>query len=682
MTQERMRSGVRPVDYRPDLQGLRALAVLLVLAAHAGVPGLQGGFVGVDVFFVLSGFVITRLLLAQWLEHGRIGLVDFWARRMRRLLPALALVIGTTLAVGVWLYAPFPMTAFSVSAPYALLYASNIYFAHSARDYFDESSSRDWFLHTWSLGVEEQFYVFWPLFLLALAWGGRRYFLRHKAKGERNLSPLGGGLALIALGSFLLMLYWSQHNAQWAFYMMPARIWQFAAGAFLAVGWFGSAGRLNPGRRTSTGLAMVGMGLIIGAAVFLSPEQAYPDVKAIVPVLGAVLVILAGNKTAGRGGAGLGTPLAVWIGDRSYALYLWHWPVLMLVAGLGWLSAGQAAAVGLLLALALAVLSYRFVEQPLWKGRWARVGSSGFVLVLGATLVMALAAASTGLRWYQQEVLMTQSPPENSRFIRAMTDVPEFYHRDCDRGFDDSQLTPCLIGDNKGQKLAVLFGDSIAAQWEPALRGALDPGQWTLVVLTKSACPIVDEPFYYPRLKRIYNECQEWRDKAVDYIISLRPDMIITGGSLQIYNFTAEQWRGGTRRIIDSLSVTGSRIVYLLGNHELNFHGPECLYRAQVSDKNYDRCARPVDHTRYSLVFSALRDALAYDARVRLIDPNPWICPEDRCAALAPNGTVVFRDQVHLTKTFVQEQSGRLYSAIIKADDVHHTTGISSEGAE
>ena len=310
-----MRSGVRPVDYRPDLQGLRALAVLLVLAAHAGVPGLQGGFIGVDVFFVLSGFVITRLLLAQWLEHGRIGLVDFWARRMRRLLPALALVIGTTLAVGVWLYAPFPMTAFSVSAPYALLYASNIYFAHSARDYFDETSSRDWFLHTWSLGVEEQFYVFWPLFLLALAWGGHRFFLRHEAKGERDLSPLGGGLALIALGSFLLMLYWSQHNAQWAFYMMPARIWQFAAGAFLAVGWFGSAGRLNPWRLTSTGLAMVGMGLIIGAAVFLSPEQAYPDVKAIVPVLGAVLVILAGNKTAGRGGAGLGTPLAVWIGD-------------------------------------------------------------------------------------------------------------------------------------------------------------------------------------------------------------------------------------------------------------------------------------------------------------------------------------------------------------------------------
>lgn len=306
--------------FRSDLQGLRAIAILLVVLAHAHLPLLSGGFIGVDVFFVLSGYLISGLLIREQRLTGRIIFSRFYARRLKRLLPALIVMLLISTGAALWLLSAPEAYVQLASAPFAASWTSNLYFAFGALDYFNELAARDLFLHTWSLGLEEQFYLVWPPILLAIALLARR---ANTAARQRLIGWLGLGLLLLA--SLGLALAWTDTSPAAAFYLMPARLWQFALGALVFValtdlpaGYSGILSHRPRLRRFAVWVALgLGLTLIAGSALLLHPNLAYPGSWALAPSLGAAWVIAAGHGQSLRGGGPLAHPVLVWLGDRS-----------------------------------------------------------------------------------------------------------------------------------------------------------------------------------------------------------------------------------------------------------------------------------------------------------------------------------------------------------------------------
>ncbi len=373
----------RPGDaFRPDLEGLRGVAILAVLLFHAGVPGTGGGFIGVDVFFVLSGFLITGLLLREREERGAIDLAGFYARRARRILPAAAVVLLAILIASWIILAPLDVPGVAGDVFASILFVGNIRFALQATDYFAADVLRSPVLHYWSLGVEEQFYLLWP-FLLILAMRFRRVRL--------SAGLLVGAVFVVSLVFAIVM---TGVDAPWAFYSLPGRAWQLALGGLLAVGATGLA-RVPWPVKLAAGWG--GLAAVVASVVLIGPEVPYPGVAALLPSLGAAGLILAG---AGRlsPGALLATPPLRFLGRISYSLYLVHWPILVLPAAT--LAVGEELSLPVRLGLAaasvvVATLSYRLIEQPFHRGWLGRRRPRPTLAFAGAAIcAIALIAAT------------------------------------------------------------------------------------------------------------------------------------------------------------------------------------------------------------------------------------------------------------------------------------------------
>ena len=332
-----MVAGYSTLAYRPDIQGLRAIAILLVILAHAEVSAFSGGFVGVDIFFVLSGYLITGCLVYEYATSGSLVLKNFYARRLKRLLPALLVMLISTVLLTPVLLSKHEALAQGSSVMYAVTWTSNLFFALSTMDYFNDLQTHDLFLHTWSLGVEEQFYLIWPvLLLLTFTLAARKV---RRSEDHAPLFLMLGALFVIGIG---LEWFLSIIRPMWAFYLMPSRIWQFALGAcvFVWLHGIGDRGKNAPLIRvlatTSGWFGAIGLALIIGSAILLHRNLTYPGFWASLPSLGAALVIAAGQQSELKGVSRvLAHPALVWIGNRSYSWYLWHWPVLVLGFAMG-----------------------------------------------------------------------------------------------------------------------------------------------------------------------------------------------------------------------------------------------------------------------------------------------------------------------------------------------------------
>jgi peptidoglycan/LPS O-acetylase OafA/YrhL len=643
------------LPFRADIEGLRAVAILLVVCAHAKVPGLAGGFVGVDVFFVLSGFLITGLLVHEIRHTGSVAFAKFYSRRFLRLLPSLMLMLVCSMAAASIFLAPYEQAEQASGAATAAIWISNIQFAFDKIDYFGDKAESSLFLHTWSLGVEEQFYLVWPCVLLVIAWFARRR--RDSGKAADSMRTAMAGIVLLGFVASVILTYTDQRMA---FYLMPGRCWQFALGALVFLE-FGASGYLTIKRRPRWP-GWLGFAAIAASAVALDGSYRYPGIVAMLPSLGTAVVLATGNANAGKGDAAtfLSMPALQFVGRRSYAWYLWHWPVLLLGSAYFATPSRLQVAALVIISFALASLSNAFLEVPMRDSAGLR--SRPHLVLLGGVMLM-LGAVLVAMQWYRWAEVRS-SMEDQMHAMRVQKNRPRTYGMGCDDWYHSSRVRLCEFGSRKAKHVVVLMGDSISAQWLPALSRIYNHPGWKLVVVTKSACPMVDEPFVYFRINRPYIECTLWRAKATAVVRRMEPDVLLISSHFD-YPFNAEQWERGTEKVLGKLTGNGAktRIGLLRSTSKLPFNGVACVARRhwRHQDEEPELCSAEWPTSEEVEVGNALSKAVAAFPGVHFLDLNPEICRDHRCTA-EEAGEIVFRDDKHISVEFMRMLTVNIWS--------------------
>ena len=651
--------------FRPDLEGLRGIAILLVVLFHAGVTAAAGGFVGVDVFFVLSGFFITGMLAGEAAETGSVDLSAFWANRSLRLLPALLLVLLFTLGAVMWLYAPIDRAEIARNARAVALYSGNVEFARNSADYF--RSQENPLLHTWSLGVEEQFYLVWPLLILGVA-----ALTARRVRVEEDDDATRRALLLIitvaGLLSFGISVWLTTTSQPWAFFGMPTRIWEFAAGGILALA---ISRRVDFWPGAATAMQVAGIGMIVVGVFRYDMTTPYPGVAATVPALGAIALIVGGSRAPDSFiSRGLSvTPLRA-LGRLSYAWYLWHWPLIGLAAVLHPAIGVTGKLLWSGLALVLAWLTHKFVEQPARNGgKLAEIPTRWVApLALGASVATA-GVAHFSMRAAEREV---SARPQNV-FARARVDRME---PSCWTNTVEEWKGPCVFGRKDAAVTLSLLGDSHAEHWLAGLDRAGKEHGWRIESHIKGGCPVADVPQRFSgRLERMYGECVRYREAMIREIIAKRPAAVILSnwdhyipakGSGLVWQVAASEWADGLRRTYARFSDAGIKVIVMRGTPRTFLDVPVCLSRRAAKlpfagSCNYDRAQA------FAPEAIEAQNRAAQNLNVSFIDMNDQICATPVCSPVR-NGIVVFTDDNHLTATFTRSLAAvlgtRLQSAL------------------
>lgn len=711
--------------FRSDAEGLRALAVVSVLLYHADLLGFSGGYIGVDVFFVLSGFLITRLLVNEVGRTGTISLRHFWARRARRLLPASTLVLVATVIATGFLVDPLTRGFIVRSALAASAFAANILFW--TRGGYSHVALPEPLLHFWSLAVEEQFYLFWPVLLLLASRAGR-----HFRRTVVVLSVVIGGASL------WVCITQTARRESFTFYWLPARAWELLAGALLAMVPVAIAKRAPFVRAVLGWIGLLVLG--IGFLAYGDPQRSFPGYRALLPVLATVAVIVGGAAAPDGPGALLSLRPLQWLGKRSYAIYLWHFPLLVL-ADAKWGPLDVPVRAGLLVAsLVLAAVSFVVLEHPVRSSaRLARrpaynlalaagliscaVGSSLVIDMRGtpgggneavavptlATLAQTTAAptttvpatttpavttpaatrssdataqtstpsidapastvaptASTALlptttiaphsadnhptvaalaeanRPLLEQAVASKLLPANLEpsLDRVFEERPIVYSDGCLLGVGQSTPPPCEYGDTASAVTVVLFGDSHAAQWFPALEAVATAHHWKLVLIGKRHCPVANTPQEDPQYT---SECAGWRRKALAKIAALRPAVTV----LAQFWYPGPSWAGyrtELERTLKSVRAASGRTVLMGDVPRHLIQVPNCL---AAHPKAITECL--VDRDQAINARRAKADAEAVRrADVDRVRPDDWLCTDTQCPAVIGN-ILVYREDNHIS---------------------------------
>jgi peptidoglycan/LPS O-acetylase OafA/YrhL len=658
-----------PRGFRSDIQGLRALAVGLVVLYHADVPGLTGGYAGVDVFFVISGFLITGLIIRELERTGRVALGAFWARRIRRLLPTAALVLVVTLVASRFLLPPLQLLDLRSDGIATALYSSNLWFAHTSTDYLAGSAPSP-FQHYWSLAVEEQFYLFWPLLLLLVAVVLKRW-----------LKPAVLVLvALVGAASFGLCVVLTTSHQPIAFFTLPTRAWELAAGGLLAAAF---ANGLRLPRAVAVPTAWLGVVIVLGVGFVYTDSTTFPGAAAALPVLGSMLVLLGGEGHAGGLSADrlLRLPPLQYVGNTSYSLYLWHWPVLVLPAAdrieplPGW---ARALLVGL--SLLLAAASYELVEQRFRTSRFLTLrtyrsyaaGLGLTAVALTATLLVAIlpqldnGRPAPALAAPVAAGTLPTAVPSNLRptLEDVADDLPAVYANGCHRGFAATTSPRCVFGDRTATRTMVLMGDSHAAQWFPALDQVAKERHYRLESFTKSSCPTADVRTVQVNLKRDYHECDAWRENVLDRIAAEQPELVVMANYKRVVTGTQstvseDDWAAGMARTLARIP-DGTQVVVLGDTPDFLRSGPDCLSK-HIDDPA--RCAEARDRAVEPDHEVREREAIEADG-ARYVSTAAWLCPDAECQVLYGD-LLLYRDRSHLTTQMAAALAGVLGQAVL-----------------
>ena len=584
------RGGIRQKasNYRADLEGLRGIAVLLVLLFHAHFAIIKGGFAGVDIFYVLSGFFITGLLLREYEESNRISLAEFYARRIRRLMPAATLVLLATLIASFFILPKILIPGVAVDTTAAAVFIANMNFAHHATDYFQSATTPSPVLHYWSLSVEEQFYMIWPALILITTKVGKAL--------RRNVFIV---MTVVTGTSFWFAIYLLHRNAIWGFYSLPTRAWELGLGGLLAV--LAPSFKKIPRLVAAVGSWLGLLGLTV-TALFIPETALFPGVPALLPTLSTALLVV----------CGLRVPLEVltnsvtrYFGRISYSLYLWHWPILILpsVALAHSLNVYERIA-AIAASILLASLTTRWIEAPMRRGRVlgliprrnAWTAATAVAMIVVASVAVHADTAVTGVKTKStlskdqkaaelstllKSALPATATPTSSPSatpsavpsatpptptyqpnlpadyaatvtsgVRAATQdfpVPADLDPSIQSASNDKAITykdgchtelnepastkPCVYGDPNGNQTVVLFGDSHALNWFPAYNAVAKLKHWRLLSLTMSACTPADIPAYNPATKALMANCPLWRAATIKRINAENPYLVLIASS-------------------------------------------------------------------------------------------------------------------------------------------------------
>lgn len=643
--------------FRGDIQGLRALAVGLVVLYHGGLPSLSGGYVGVDVFFVISGFLITTHLLQRLERTGHVGFADFYARRARRILPASLLVVALSVIAAVIWMPPLLMREVLFGAVATALYVPNILFGLQGTNYLAESTPSV-FQHYWSLGIEEQFYLLWPLILFLVV-----RFL----PGRRRLLIV---LTVLTAASFAAGLWLTFQNQPWAFFGLPTRAWELAVGGIVAVVALNRESVLPPRIGAAVGWAGV-VGVVVASFTF-SETTPFPGIAAALPVVATAAVILAGTGPSPYGPAAiLSVRPLLFVGTISYSLYLVHWPLLVIPqAAVGferplplWVTLSLSLA-----AVPLAWILYRWVETPARDARWLtafRPRRTLFAAAAASVLVVALTTGSFALSssqpLHEAETVATSEPsdpPVLTSFVpanlepslrSASDDQPPIYADGCHLGFDAVTPKDCVYGDPSAPRI-VLFGDSHASQWFPALWEYAQANGMSLEVDSKSSCPSVDAELLRNAVP--YTACSTWRAAVMDRLASAEPAMVVLANYEKVAYANPSgdditDWKEALGRTLSQISAP---TVVMADTPDLGTTPSVCL-SAHLS------AALDCGRDRSSAVAQAYRDAeraAADEHGAAFVDLTNYLCTAEKCGPIVGD-TLAYRDAHHLTATFSAE---------------------------
>jgi len=630
--------------FRPDIEGLRGIAVLLVVAFHCGIPIACGGFIGVDVFFVLSGYLITGLLVAEVEATSRLNLLQFYARRVRRLLPASALSLVVTLLIGALVLAPQELEFAGRAARASSGYMSNIFFARNAADYFSPDAEANPLLHTWSLAVEEQFYLFWPLLILL----GLRFWRSRKA--------LVAVLTALTALSLAASVWFTPKSASFAFYALPTRTWEFGIGGLAVLLPRGSPKLPASCWRV---LGWFGVIAILASGVwFISRQSAFPGWMALLPVLGTVITLVAiAQQPEGGASAVLGAAPVQILGKLSYSWYLWHWPLLVFASALVPNIAIPGKTAVAALALAVAALVHQFVENPI-RYHPALVARPVWTLFLAAVVsACTLGIACLSLRLAAH----LAHEPQMQAITAAVEDIADLPRLQCVSQAESAEVKTCVFGNASSTVNIALLGDSHAIQWFNPLRQMVELHHWRLTTFVKSGCPATD---ITPQgvSAGFASACSQWRAGVIRQILSLRPSLVFYGDA-SVYvgrkdrpsphsGTSLNQWQAGVRRTLEALTATGLRVAVMRDNPLPGFDIPTCLARS-LRHPWYPGGACEMEKTTSldATLFEAEKSSARGLVTVRFIDLTEHFCHADVCGAMQ-QGTVMYRDDNHLTGSF------------------------------
>jgi peptidoglycan/LPS O-acetylase OafA/YrhL len=582
-----------------EIQGLRAISVLLVLFYH--VDWIPGGYVGVDIFYVISGYLITQIII----NDEDFSFKKFYSRRAKRLLPAAYLVLFMS-ALAFWLIAPaLSRVQFSKDLFSSTWYISNYNFAFWQNDYQNLGAEPSPLIHYWSLAVEEQFYLFWPLLLMTF----RRW--------RRST------ILLITISSFLLSLILLQYLPIWSFYSLPTRAFELGIGAVIAI--------YNVSFRSRT-LSLLGLLAILYASFWFDANTAFPGFPALIPTLAAALIVANRSRNFL-----LAHRFSQLLGDRSYSIYLWHWPILIFpTLTLGRTLELREKVIALLATIFLAHFSYKFVEDPIRRSNFTPAQILQGIVLVGMVLSLI------SLAFYLSGKSVAQS--------KAIIDIrqqPAIYEDGCQ--LDKQEILPdakCVYGDTMSQRSIVLTGDSHAAQWFPAIDNWARTRDYKLIVMTKSSCPASILPLK-DRGAFKAKACNLFRANAVKEINKIKPELVIVG--------SAENHKEVPRsayNLLPNLNFPGAKILILKDTPWPNRDIPVCL----SGNPSGEKCAtKPPIGIEYSG-----RDTF---------DPIPYLCTDGSCPARLGKDKeiVVYRDHSHISVAMALDLADELG---LKLDEV------------